>query len=61
MRLDLQTAKDGSFEWHLSPSFRPYEKKDESYTLTITAGGKKKVTQVNLDRGEVLDLGTIRL
>lgn len=61
IRLDLQTAKDGTFEWHLSPSFRPYEKKDESYTLTITAGGRKKVTQVNLDRGEVLDLGTIRL
>jgi hypothetical protein len=61
IRLDLQTAKDGSFEWHLSPSFRPYEKKDESYTLTINAGGKKKVMQVNLDRGEVLNLGTIKL
>ena len=61
IKLGLQTRKDGSFEWHVSPSFRPYEKKDESYTLTITAGGKKKVVQVNLDRGEVLDLGTIRL
>jgi hypothetical protein len=61
LRLDLQTAKDGSFEWHLSPSFRPYEKKDESYTLTINAGGKKKVMQVDLDRGEVLNLGTIKL
>ena len=61
LALQLQTAKDGSFEWHLSPSFRPYEKKDESYTLTITAGGKKKVMEVNLDRGQVLNLGTIKL
>lgn len=61
IRLGLQTAKDGSFEWHLSPSFRPYEKKDETYTLTINAGGKKKVMQVDLDRSEVLNLGTIKL
>ena len=61
LKLDLRTAKDGSFEWHLNPSFRPYEKKDESYTLTIEAGGDKKVMQVNLDRGEVLNLGSINL
>ena len=61
LKLNLQTANDGSFEWHLSPSFRPYENKDESYTFTISAGGQKKVLQVDLDRGEVLDLGTIKL
>jgi hypothetical protein len=61
LKLDLQTAKDGSFEWHLNPSFRPYERQDETYTLTIEAGGKKKVIQVDLDRGELLNLGTIKL
>jgi hypothetical protein len=61
IEMNLTTAKDGSFEWHMSPSFRPYEKRDESYTLTIRSGGVKKVLKVNLDRGEIEDLGLIRL
>ena len=59
--LKLRTANDGSFEWHLNPSDRPYEKKAESYTLTIDGGAKSKTIQIHLDRGEVLNLGTIKL
>lgn len=61
IQLKLETAKNGIFEWHLSPSDRPYEKKHESYELTISTGGKKKVMQVHFERGEVLNLGTIKL
>jgi hypothetical protein len=61
VEMKLATARDGTFEWHMSPSFRPYEKRDESYTLTIRSGGKKKVLKVNLDRGEIENLGTVRL
>jgi hypothetical protein len=61
LKMVLKTDKDGSFEWHLSPSSRPYEKKAEAYTLTITRAGKTKTMQVRVDRGRVLNLGTIRL
>ena len=61
VKMTLATEKDGSFEWHVGPSLRPYEKKVESYTLTITAGGKTKTMQVVVRRGQRLDLGTIRL
>lgn len=59
--MDIQTGRDGSFEWHLGPSSRPYEKKAESYTLTISSGGQKKTMKVMLRRGQTLDLGTIKL
>jgi hypothetical protein len=61
MRMSIPTEKDGSFEWHVGQSTGPYVKGVESYTLTITAGGKKKSMEVLVDRGERLDLGTIRL
>ena len=61
LKLQMTTDKDGSFEWHVPPSSRPYEKKTESYTLTIKAGGKTKTLKVVVDRGQVLKLGTIRL
>ncbi|MGH2729337.1 MAG: M14 family metallopeptidase [Actinomycetota bacterium] len=61
MRITIPTEKDGSFEWHVGQSTRPYVKGVESYTLTITAGGKKKSMEVFVDRGEHLNLGTIRL
>lgn len=61
VEMKLQTKPDGSFEWHLGPSSRPYEKKPESYALTIEAGGKSKTIQVRFDRGEVLNLGSIKL
>ncbi len=59
--MKLTTAADGSFVWHITPSDRPYEKKSESYTLTIKAGGKSKTIAINVDRGETLNLGTIKL
>ena len=61
LKMQMTTDKDGSFEWHVPPSSRPYEKKTESYTLTIKGGGKTKTLKVTVDRGQVLKLGTIRL
>ena len=61
LRFKMTTDKDGSFEWHVPPSSRPWEKKTESYTLTIKAGGKTKTMKVTVDRAETLSLGTIRL
>lgn len=61
IRMELDTERDGSFEWHLSPSSRPYEERVESFMLTIKAAGKSKTIQVMVKRGERLDLGTIRL
>ena len=61
IKMKLETDKSGRFEWHVSPSDRPYEKKHESFQLTIEAGGRSKVVQVHVERGEVLNLGTIRL
>ena len=57
----LTTEKNGSFTWHITPSKRPESKKAEPYTLTITAGGKSKTRQINIVRGQVLNLGSIRL
>ncbi len=59
--MNLDTERDGSFVWHLSPSSRPYENKPESYTLKISAGGKTKTLKVMLKRGQQLDLGKIQL
>jgi hypothetical protein len=61
IKMKLETDKSGRFEWHLSPSDRPYEKKHESFQLTVEAGGKSKVLEIHIERGEVLNLGTIRL
>ena len=61
LRYSIPTERNGSFEWHVGPSTRPYVKGTESYTLTITAGGKTKTMQVVVDRGQRLDLGTIKL
>ena len=61
LNLKLETMKDGTFQWHLSPSDRPYEKAHERFELTISAGGKSKTIQVHVDRGQVVDLGTIKL
>lgn len=61
LRLSIPTKRNGSFQWHVGPSDRPYEKKSESYTLTITAGGKTKTMKVHVERGQKLNLGTIKL
>lgn len=61
IKMRLTTQPDGSFEWHMGQSSRPYEKKAESYTLTITSGGKTKTIEIFVRRGQKLDLGTIKL
>jgi hypothetical protein len=61
IEMRLRTNADGSFEWHVTPSDRPYAKKAESYTLTIAGTGGAKSIKVHLNRGQVLDLGTIKL
>lgn len=59
--IPLKVNKDGSFEFHVGPSSRPWEKKPESYKLVIKSGGKTKTITVRVDRGETARLGTIRL
>jgi hypothetical protein len=61
LSMELTTGADGSFTWHVPSSNRPYEKKPESYTLVIKAGGKTKTMEINVDWGDVLNLGRIRL
>ena len=61
LQLKLTTKPDGSFEWHVGPSDRPYEEKPESYTLTIKSSSGTKTMKVHVDRGQVLNLGTIKL
>ena len=56
-----KTKRNGSFAWHVTPSSRPYEKKAESYRLTITSGKQSKTMRVKVDRNRVKNLGTIRL
>jgi hypothetical protein len=55
------TTRNGSFAWHLNPSTRPIATKKEAYHLTISAGGYAETVKVILKRGQVLDLGRIRL
>ena len=57
----IRTNRRGAFKWHLTPSSRPYEKKAESYKLTVTSGKDSKSMRVKVDRNRVKNLGTIRL
>jgi hypothetical protein len=61
VNMTLDTKPNGSFEWHVGPSTRPYVKGTEAYTLTIKAGNSKKSLQVRVKRGQRLNLGTIKL
>jgi hypothetical protein len=61
LKYTITTKKNGSFVWHLTPSSRPYEKKPESYKLSISAGGRLETMKVRVDRGRVKNLGAIRL
>jgi len=55
LKIVTATSKNGSFELHVGPSSRPYEKKSESYTLK-SAGGSVKVT---VDRGRTVNVGNV--
>ena len=61
LRWSASARRNGSFAWHVTPSSRPYEKKAESYKLTIKSGKRSKIMRVRVGRGRVKDLGTIRL
>lgn len=61
LEMTIRTGPDGTFEWHVTPSSRPFEKKTESYTLTIVVDGERVTKEIVVDRGGVLDLGTIRI
>ncbi|MDQ3645325.1 MAG: hypothetical protein M3345_00135 [Actinomycetota bacterium] len=61
IKMSIPTASDGSFEWHVGQSNRPYVKGIEYYTLTITADGATKKMKITVDRGVHLDLGKIGL
>jgi hypothetical protein len=58
------TKPNGSFAWHVSPSTRPIfgkAKKKEAYVLTIAAKGFASTVKVEVDRGEVFNLGRVKL
>jgi hypothetical protein len=50
----------GRFEWHISPSIRPFAKPSEPYTLSCEVGGTVvEARDVVVARGQRLDLGPI--
>jgi hypothetical protein len=57
------TKRNGAFVWHVNPSTRPVPNltKPESYRLTISAKGFAKSVTVKVKRGQVLNLGRIKL
>ena len=59
LKWSIPTEKDGSFEWHVTPSSRPYEKGTETYTLTISGSGADRTVKVLVRRGQILDLGRL--
>jgi hypothetical protein len=59
LKWSIPTEKDGSFEWHITPSSRPYEKGTETYTLTISGNGPDKTLKILIRRGQILDLGRL--
>lgn len=59
LRWSIATEPDGSFEWHITPSTRPYEKGTETYTLTISGGGAGKTMKILVRRSQVFNLGRI--
>lgn len=61
LKWSMKTDRNGAFKWHITPSSRPWEKKAETYNLTIKAAGRTKTLKVRIDRNQVLNLGTIRL
>lgn len=42
----LQARADGTFEWHVNPSKRPYGPESERWTLTCAVGGQVRATRI---------------
>ena len=61
--LNMVASGEGTFAWHVNPSTRPIDEvtAQETYRLTITHEGQTFVQDVAVDRGQVLDLGEVRL
>jgi hypothetical protein len=59
--MKIPTRADGSFVWHVSPSSRPFEPGAEAFTLTIHSSRGHRSMKVFVDRGQVRNLGVIRL
>ncbi|MFN2389822.1 MAG: M14 family zinc carboxypeptidase [Actinomycetota bacterium] len=64
--LHMETVTDGRgrFEWHVNPSTRPFIESlggRESFRLVVHAGGDLRAIGVTVDRGERVDVGTLRL
>jgi murein tripeptide amidase MpaA len=59
----MVAGRDGAFAWHVNPSVRPWQAgaSRETYTLTVTYGGRSRTVKVLARRGQVVRLGTIRL
>lgn len=61
LKYTISTDKNGRFEWHVGPSTSPWTKTKQSYTLTVTRDGGETKMPVTIDRGERLNLGSIRV
>jgi Zinc carboxypeptidase len=64
LQTSMDTGNDGAFVYHVNPSRRPWLEgaENEAYEVTISAAGKQPLAQsVALSRGDVVDLGQIRL
>jgi hypothetical protein len=64
LQTSMETGGDGVISYHVNPSRRPWLEgaEDEAYDVTIAAPGKQSVTKtVAVSRGDVHDLGTVRL
>ncbi|MDQ3940439.1 MAG: M14 family metallopeptidase [Actinomycetota bacterium] len=61
VRIPLTTAPDGSFELHVGPSDRPWGSPSDVYVLVIKAAGATKSVKIDVDRGQHVNLGSIRL
>lgn len=59
LKIVLKTGSDGSFQFHVGPSTRPWEGKAESYTLVIESGSKTKTIKVKVARGKHAKLGIL--
>jgi hypothetical protein len=60
----METGPDGRFEYHVNPSTRPFlliEDEREAYQLAVQgkASGQGISRSVDIDRGEILNLGNI--
>jgi hypothetical protein len=56
-------AGNGTFAWHVNPSIRRHVAggSKETYTITVSYGGRSRTFKVLAKRGQTVRLGTIRL